>query len=95
MSHPNDEPFGRNSPNDKETRDAIRELVNSDKWYRRKAGKSAHPLGWLHCVAENPCQIVVYSTPKGNQARAIWNAAWKCPHGYAPKSRWPNIKMGF
>ena len=38
----------------------------------------SHAFGFLHCPGG--CRIVIYSTPRGNQRRALLQASRRCHH---------------
>lgn len=86
-----DQPFPNGSPKDADSREVIDILTKRGLWYRKKAAPRAHPLGFLKCKNGN-CRLTVYSTPRGNQARVLWNLARKCPHGSAPNVSYQSRK---
>jgi len=70
-------------PNDKDARKCLKVLQRKHSWiYRDDVMDGGHGVGALTCGGG--CLLVIYRTPKGNQAQHIWKYANKCTHGKAP-----------
>jgi hypothetical protein len=62
---------------DKDVRPVVDEAVRAG-WHLVEA--TGHAYGWLLCG--DGCRLVVYSTPRGPQAKILQRGLRKCPHGH-------------